>query len=377
MGDVQRGRRRLLKGLGVAGAAACLPACTGTATPVQAGFDDALVIDALASPLGYGREPGALMDDAELAQLMVSGLAALHVSAGPVGEEDGAWEATRAALQRWQREVRARPRQLLQVQAPGDVARARASGRVGLVLGMQDTVALADEASRLEALRAAGLRIVQLTYNQRNRVGDGCLVEDDRGLSRFGHDVLARAQDLGLLVDLSHSSERTCLDALAATRRPLAITHTGCRAIARNPRNKTDAELRAIAEGGGVVGIYFMPFLREQGQPRAEDVVRHVEHALQVCGEDHVGIGTDGQVGSVEVDALYRERFAEVIRKRREAGISAPGEREDVFIFIPDLNSPRRYQRLAHLLAQRGHGRGRIEKLLGLNILRVMEQAWA
>lgn len=377
MEEIRHDRRRLLRGAGLAGAAACLPGWAWAGAAPATDFDAALVIDALASPLGQQREPGALMDDAELGQLLASGLAAVHLSAGPVGREEGAWDATRGALARWRRQVDARPRQLLHVGASGDIAAAHAGGRVGLVLGMQDTVALGADASRLDALHEAGLRVVQLTYNGRNRVGDGCLVPDDRGLSAFGHEVLARAEDTGLLVDLSHSSRRTCLDALEAARRPLAITHTGCMAIAANPRNKTDAELRAVAEGGGVVGIYFMPFLREAGQPMARDVIRHIEHALHVCGEDHVGIGTDGRVGAVVPDAAYRKAFADTIRMRREAGISAPGEREDVFIFIPDLNTPRRYQVLAQQLAQRGHGRARIEKLLGLNMLRVMEQAWA
>jgi membrane dipeptidase len=308
---------------------------------------------------------------------MTSGLAAVHLSAGPVGREEGAWDATLAALDRWDREVRARPRQLLKVRAPGDIAAARDSGRVGLVVGMQDTVALEDDPARLATLRGHGMRVVQLTYNGRNRVGDGCLVPDDRGLSGFGHEVLARIEHERMLVDLSHSSERTCLQALAASRRPLVISHTGCAALAPNPRNKTDAELRLLAAHGGVVGIYFMPFLREHGQSTADDVIRHIEHAIDVCGEDHVGLGSDGTVGTVVADDGYRRDFSETIRRRREAGISAPGEHEDVFIFVPELNTPRRYTVLAELLAARGHGPRRIEKLLGLNMLRVMEQAWA
>ncbi|TXK64874.1 dipeptidase [Alkalisalibacterium limincola] len=377
MNDTRSDRRRLLKGLGAAAATALVPAWARAGGASPSTPTDALVIDALASPLGQRRERGALIGNEELAQLMASGLAALHLSAGPVGREEGAWDATREALERWRREVQARPRHLLHVQGPGDMRRARDTGRVGLVLGMQDAVALEGDATRLDVLRGAGLRVVQLTYNGRNRVGDGCLVEDDRGLSGFGREVLARAEDQRLLVDLSHSSERTCLDALQAARRPLAITHTGCMALARNPRNKTDAELRALAERGGVVGIYFMPFLREEGQPHAVDVIRHVEHAIDVCGEDHVGIGTDGQVGAIDVDEEYRRRFAETIRMRREAGISAPGEREDVFIFVPDLNAPSRYRMLARMLARRGHSGQRIDKVLGMNMLRVMEQALA
>ena len=123
------------------------------------------------------------------------------------------------------------------------------------------------------------------------------------------------------MVDLSHSGERTCLEAARISRRPISINHTGCRALADLPRNKTDEELRLVAARGGFVGIYFMPFLqRRAASPRAADVVAHIEHAVNVCGEDHVGIGTDGGTTGIDDMAAYRAAMRAEVAERRAAG---------------------------------------------------------
>ena len=131
-----------------------------------------------------------------------------------------------------------------------------------------------------------------------------------------------------------------------------------------------------LADKGGVVGIYLMPFLRSAGQPTAEDLVRHIEHAVDVCGEDHVGIGTDGTVSPVNFNAAFRKKFAAEVAERRAAGISAPGERADVYTFLPDLNSPDRFMHIAALLSKRGFGDARITKILGANFARLFDTVW-
>jgi membrane dipeptidase len=182
--------------------------------------------------------------------------------------------------------------------------------------------------------------------------------------------------DLGVLVDLSHCGHRTTLDGIAASKKPVAITHAGCAALADLPRNKTDEELRALAKKGGVAGIYFMPFLRTQGQPMAADLIHHIEHAVDVCGEDHVGLGTDGGISALELTEDYKKRFREFIADRRKQGISAPGETEDVYLYLPDLNTPRRFETLAGLLQKRGHSGAWIEKILGGNFARLFKEVW-
>jgi membrane dipeptidase len=119
-----------------------------------------------------------------------------------------------------------------------------------------------------------------------------------------------------------------------------------------------------------------MPYLRTSGQPMAADVVAHIEHALDVCGEDHVGIGTDGPISAVQLTDDYTKAFAAEIAERRKQGISAPGETTAVYTFVPDLNAPRRFETIATLLSRRGKSDRVIEKVLGGNFLRLFAQTW-
>jgi membrane dipeptidase len=125
-----------------------------------------------------------------------------------------------------------------------------------------------------------------------------------------------------------------------------------------------------------VAGIYFMPFLKVSGQPHAEDVIRHIEHAVNVCGEDHVGLGTDGGISGIDVNDAYIAFFRKQHDDRVNAGIAAPGEAADVYTLIPEYNSPRRFKTLADDLSRRGWPSARIEKLLGLNFSRLFTAVW-
>jgi membrane dipeptidase len=331
--------------------------------------------DADRTALTYSNTAGAVSDRA-LADARAAGLVAVNVTLGHVAGTDDPHAATRRDIAAWDAFIAAHPHALRHVRSGGDLDAARAAGQVGVIYGFQNTEMLGRDPARVDEFAGLGVRVIQLTYNGRNAVADGATVADDRGLSAFGAEVLERLEARHVLVDLSHSSEKTCLDTLRRARRPLAITHTGCRALADHPRNKSDAELRLLAERGGVVGLYFMPYLRLAGQPLAADLVAHLEHALQVCGEDHVGLGTDGGTTAPDDLASHRARLAEEVETRRRLGIGAPGETADVVCFLPDLSGPTQFARLAALLAARGHGEARIAKILGGNFARLMRDTW-
>ncbi|WP_077037853.1 dipeptidase [Pelomonas sp. KK5] len=326
--------------------------------------------------LAYGNSAAAV-DARSLADARSSGLAAVNITLGHVAGSDDPFEATVRDIAAWDALVRAQPSSLRKIHLAADIAAARAAGQVGVIYGFQNTEMLGTDLDRIRLFADLGVRIIQLTYNGRNAIGDGATVPDDRGLSPFGREAVERLQAEGVLVDLSHSSTATCLRALDVARKPLAITHSGCRAVANHPRNKTDAELRRVAEGGGVVGIYSMPYLRLQGQPHAADLIAHIEHALEVCGEDHVGIGTDGCVSAIDDMAAYRRHLEDEVATRKRLGIGAPGETADVTLFLPDLCGPTQFTRLAELLAARGHGEARIAKILGGNFIRLFDETLA
>lgn len=131
-----------------------------------------------------------------------------------------------------------------------------------------------------------------------------------------------------------------------------------------------------MAEKGGVAGIIFWPYIREDTQPMAIDVIRHIEHAVRVCGEDHVGLGTDGGVAAIERTPEFETENREWVAYAVEDGIFQRGRPADLYTFIPDLNVPNRFEVLAAMLSRRGHSDTRIAKILGGNFARVMTEVW-
>ncbi|HSU84680.1 MAG TPA: membrane dipeptidase [Thermoanaerobaculia bacterium] len=371
-------RRRFIFLSTLAAANAAVPrtmaeAVAETAPSHWDGYDKAILIDALGGPGGGGDGP---LTAAQLADIRSSGLTAVNLTVGALGSGADVFEATFKTIGGWEREIDAHPDVLMKVKSAADLERAKESRRLGLIYGFQDATPLGDDPGRVELFSRFGVRIIQLTYNRRNLLGDGCLEPANAGLSRLGQQVVERMNELGVLVDLSHCGHRTTLDGIAMSKRPVAITHAGCAAVADLPRNKTDEELRRLADKGGVMGIYFMPFLRAKGQPMAADLIRHIEHAVNVAGEDHVGLGTDGGISGIELTPEFIKRHREDVQNRRRLGISAPGEEEDVYTFLPDLNTPRRFETLAAMLRERGHSQARIGKILGGNFARLFREVW-
>ena len=308
--------------------------------------------------------------------LKTSGLSAVNITLGYVSGPDDPVAYTFKSIEGWRDVLRKHADAVRLVRTADDILKAKAAGKVGVIFGFQNAVQAADKPERIDRFGELGVRVVQLTYNPRNPLGDGSMAAENRGLTSIGRDVVERLNARRMMVDLSHSGERTCLDAIAASKAPTSINHTGCRALCDLPRNKSDAELRGVAERGGFVGIYFMPFLRADGHPTSADVVAHIEHAVRVCGEDHVGIGTDGSVTGIDDLQAYQGALAREVAARQAAGIGAKGERSDTYPFVVDLRGEVQFRRLAGLLRARGHHEARIEKIMGRNFLRFARDVW-
>ncbi|MBN8840245.1 MAG: membrane dipeptidase [Sphingomonadales bacterium] len=348
----------------------------------QAGGDpiaDWIVVNALGG-LGDPNSPPdgtrSAISPRVLADAHASGVTTINVTLGYVAGPEDPFEDTVRDIATTDRMIREQPRDLIKILSAADIRRAKAEKKVGLLYGFQNCAMLGKDATRVDVFADLGVRVFQLTYNPANLLGDGSMAPENRGITPFGREVIARLNDRRVMVDLSHSGERTCLDAARASRAPISINHTGCRALTDLPRNKTDAELRLVAERGGFVGIYFMPFLNKSGHATAEDVVAHIDHAVNVCGEDHVGIGTDGTVTQIDDLKVYEAKLAKEIADRRAAGISATGERPDTYPFVVDLRGPDQFRKLARLLEAKGYAPRRVEKILGLNFLRYAEAIW-
>ncbi|WP_231862690.1 dipeptidase [Sphingorhabdus sp. M41] len=320
--------------------------------------------------------PDKGIDARALEDVKASGMSAVNVTIGYVAGEMEPFEHSVREVGQWDALIRRNNDRLAKVLTAQDIRDAHGSGKAGVILGFQNAAMMGDDASRVEIFANLGVRVIQLTYNVRNQIGDGSMVSENRGLTEFGREVVAQLNANNILVDLSHSGERTCLDALAASKVPIAITHTGCRAVTDLPRNKSDQELKLLADKGGVAGMYYMPFLATGRQALAADLVAHMEHAINVCGEDHVGIGSDGGVSAVDDMSAYRAMIRKEVAARRAAGIGAKGETADIVPMLPDLQGPDKYWKLADMLESRGHKAARIDKILGGNFLRLMDDVW-
>ncbi len=355
--------------------------------PAFAQSEKPIIVNALGGlmnpNLQVGRPPGTVTDTSVLdidargvADAKASGLTAVNVTLGYVAGPGDPYQVTLKTLEVWDRTLAQYASDLMLVRAAGDIRAARDQGRIGVIYGFQNAVQIGERLERVDEFASRGVRIIQLTYNLANTLGDGSMAPENRGLTEHGRKVVDKLNAARIMVDLSHSGERTCLDAIAASKAPISINHTGCRALTDLPRNKTDAELRGVAERGGFVGIYFMPFLAPDSLARADHVVAHIEHALKVCGEDHVGIGTDGAVATIDDMEAYKVALAEEHEGRKAAGIAAKGERADTHPFVIDLRGPDQFRKLAGMLSARGHKAAVIDKVLGLNFVRYAERVW-
>lgn len=228
-------------------------------------------------------------------QIRASGMRGCVVTVGnPALQGPEAFDDMKGEIEGYDRHVATHPDRFLRATSLADLDRAAASERIGLVYYTQNATPIQDKVERLQTLHDLGVRIVQLTYNTRNLVGDGCLERTNVGLSRFGVEVVERLNALNVLVDASHCGEATTLDAIEFSNQPVAITHAGCQAVFEHPRNKSDAVLRKLHGKGGVIGIYQInPYLGSKGRNNLDDYLRHIDHAVQVAGIDHVGIGSD------------------------------------------------------------------------------------
>ncbi len=384
MNDIAR-RHLLLTGA----AATLLPATAQAASPVPGplgagSIRDMLVINALGGlgnpnvkpPEGASRAQQLLIDRRALIDARRSGLHAVNSTIGWVAGPGEPFEFSVRETASTLLQIRNQPDDLSLILTAGDIERARAEARIGIIMGFQNAAMFGKDVSRVDLFADMGVRVMQLTYNIQNDLGSGSLMPEDQGLTDFGREVMARIETNKVMVDLSHSNRQTCLDAIKAATRPLSVNHTGCRAITDLARNKTDAEMRGVADKGGFVGIYFMPFLAKDRIATADDVATHIVHAVKVAGEDHVGIGTDGYVTSYDDMDAYMEELRKENEQRVKLGIAAAGESATTTPFIMDLRGPGQFQKLADLLLAKGLKMAQVEKILGRNFLRFARDVW-
>ena len=257
-------------------------------------------------------------------------------------------------LHRWRSFVASQPCFLSRVDDVSDLIRLPMAGKIGLLLGFQNSTHFRTVAD-VGRYRQLGQRVSQLTYNDRNRIGSGCLVAD-HGLTGFGAEIIAEMNRTGMVVDISHCGDRTSLEALLSSRRPVLITHANPRALVPGqPRNKPDEIIRRMAGTGGVMGINLVRGFVGHGSPSIDDVLDHFDHVARLVGVEHVGLGTD-----VSADALHLA----------SASARRPYD-------IRGLDPQARIFQIAGGLLGRGWRDRDVALVLGGNFLRALADVWA
>ncbi|MFB6299954.1 MAG: dipeptidase [Halobacteriales archaeon] len=281
-------------------------------------------------------------------------------------------EGVRQDLARWQMRFDTVD-WLTKVTTPAQARAVVANDEVGVILNVQNGGAAIDgDVDELDVLYNSGIRIVQLTYNTQNLVGTGCTERVDAGLSNHGVEVVGHLNDRGMVVDLSHCGTQTTLDGIEVSNRPPAVTHAFCRALADHDRGKTDAELKALREADGYMGIVAVPFFLAPGEddPDFEVFFEHLEHAVDILGIDRVGIGTDWGSWTPELPAPLHEGIA--------ASFASMGFREEHGVTIGEGFGPlQRYEDWPAIkkgLSERGFTDEEIEGILGKNFLAYWER---
>lgn len=323
------------------------------------------------------RDPKALIMDAMgelrtvygpelVGEMLASGMDTITITLcdpKPVGPE--ALELAVDSLLEYDRYLAAHPDLFVRATSVADVDEARRSGRLAVFYLYQNSVQFGGDLDRVDMFHKLGLSSSQVTYNGRNLAGVGCMAEgDDGGLTEFGRALVDRMNRVGMLVDLSHANAQTMADTIAESRVPVIISHTACDGLYSHTRNTSDDILRVLAERGGVVGICQMrPFLTLAKEDNLHAYFDHIDHAVRMCGVEHVSIGSDRDHRVIEMTPEY---LAEL---RREEGSNV--RNSELPYFIDELNGPRRMEVVWDGLVRRGYSTADVEKIMGLNLYRL------
>jgi membrane dipeptidase len=252
----------------------------------------------------------------------------------------------------------------VKVTQTSEAERAHAEGKHGVILNFQNTTHFGDDLAKLEEFYELGIRIVQLTYNARNLVGDGCTERNPSGLSRFGIDVVKKMNELGILVDVSHCAQATSLDAVGASDKPIAITHGFAKAINDHDRGATDDLIKAVG-GDGYVGVVLVPFfLSADPVVSLDHFVQHIDHIASLVGAEHVGIGTDW---APPVPVQLQHLLTEEVRR---IGFRAE-HRVDWGATIKDLDRWEDWPNITRALLEHGFSDDEVRGIVGGNFLRL------
>ena len=328
-----------------------------------------LVIDML-GVLKIDFRPEAYADPltpAEIVAFRASGITGFHNAIGTGGPD--VREETLAFLAGWMGFAARNSDLFSVVDTAADLDRAKAAGKVAVIMGIQNAAHFRGP-DDVKAFDQLGQRCSQLTYNSQNLLGTGATDRVDGGVSDFGASIIAAMNETGMLVDVSHCGDRTTLDAIEISSKPIAITHSNCRALNDHPRLKTDEAIRKLAARGGVMGITGVRNFVSKTEPTTvEHIVDHIDHVVKLVGIDHVGIGSDSDLNGY--DDMPADQRKELLGMYKASYAFRDKLDTDGF------DHPKKTFDLTEALIRRGYSDAAIEAVLGGNFRRLLGSTWA
>src|SRR5450432_1576719 len=374
------GRRRALQALGAAAAVlASGPLrlrAESQASNVQRKYPSkaidlvqrSLVIDMLA-PLKIDFNPDAFslpLSESDAQMFRTCGITGFHHSVGVGGAT--AYDDALQFIAAWSGFAGRNSEVFSLVGRAEDLDHAKARGKVAVIMGLQN----ADEFREPKDVKDfydLGLRCAQLTYSTQNLIGSGSTEREDGGITDYGVKIIQAMNDVGMLIDVSHSGDRTTLDAIELSPKPIAITHSNCRALNNHPRLKTDEAITLLAKKGGVMGITGVRnFVKDKEPTTIQDIVDHIDHVVKLVGIDHVGIGSDSDL--MGYDHMPKDQY-----KQLKAGYKASYAFRDK-IDTDGFDLPRKVYDLTAALLRRGYSDANIQAVLGGNFRRLLGSTW-
>ena len=304
---------------------------------------------------------------ADLQPFKDSGINVFHIGVG-IGGSD-AYLETLKFLASWNGFIASHTDHLTRIDSAGDLERVKRSGKIGVLLGLQNSEQFRSPAD-VNFFHGIGQRVSQLTYNARNMIGNGSTERRDEGISDFGVAIIERMNAVGMAVDVSHCGDRTTLDAFEISKKPVLITHSNCRAlVSGHPRCKTDEAIKKMGAAGSVMGITGVRMFVKADEPTTiEHVLDHFDHVAKLTGREHLGVGSD-------IDLYGYDAMPPEANRQLRAGYKGSyGFREK--IDVEGIDHPKRMFDLTEGLIRRKYSDKDIEGVLGGNFKRVLSQIW-
>jgi membrane dipeptidase len=307
----------------------------------------------------------SVWDRETFSKLRIGGITAINATTA-------CWENFRDSIQnikKWNRRFETFSDYIIPIRNVEDIIKAKKIGKTGIIIGFQNTTPIEDDINLLRIFKDLGVRIIQLTFQDRNYVGDGCWEKTDAGLSEFGLRVIKEMNRQGILIDLSHAGDKTTIEAIEASEKPVAFTHANPRSLKTNPRNKTDEQILALADKGGVSGATLYPPLLSAGyKSELNDFLNVIDYLVCLVGIDHVAIGSDfteNQPKEFFIDALTGKSWERPLSK-----VKYP------VIYPKRIRSTSEFPNITEALVKRGYTNKEVKKIMGENWFQLYSKVW-